>query len=247
MDYRFSHMAPEKGITYDTSFEDLSYRKMVWQWEQHILLNLTNKLFIGKQKIRYLDFACGTGRILGLLEDKVTEAVGIDISDSMLNEARRKLKKTRLINGDITRQLIFLDKEFDLVTAFRFFLNAQWELKIDALNQIRRILGDEGFLIFNIHMNKGCIYDNLSKIYCKFKGVPVSHKSMSIDDVTNLTNSAGFEIVEIYHFGVIPIWKEKAVLNYGLINHVEELFSKVTFMKSFSRYIIYLCKKRAVN
>ena len=84
IDYRKSHTAPGKGMSYEKSFNEHSYRKYVSSWEKKILENLVNKCFQGDLKIRYLDFACGTGRIIGYMEDLVDTSIGVDISDSML-------------------------------------------------------------------------------------------------------------------------------------------------------------------
>ena len=71
----------------------------------------------------------------------------------MLEEAQRKLKRTEIIQADITKEDIFAGREFNLITAFRFFLNAEENLRKDALNTITSLLSEDGYFVFNNHRN----------------------------------------------------------------------------------------------
>ncbi|MGE5765837.1 MAG: ArsR/SmtB family transcription factor [Bacteroidota bacterium] len=67
-----------------------------------------------------LDIGTGTGRVLEILADKVTHAVGIDLSSDMLMLARSKLERARLRNcvvrkGDMNH-LPLPQASFDAVT-----------------------------------------------------------------------------------------------------------------------------------
>ena len=59
-----------------------------------------------------VDFMCGTGNLLSILENKGYKTTGVDISKSMINVAKEKLKNTKLIIGDVSK--IQLNKNFDL-------------------------------------------------------------------------------------------------------------------------------------
>ena len=72
---------------------------------------------------RILEIACGTGRFTALLADQGAEVVGIDISEPMLRQGRRKAgpdSTAQFIRGDASR-LPFPDDHFDAVVAMRFF------------------------------------------------------------------------------------------------------------------------------
>jgi ubiquinone/menaquinone biosynthesis C-methylase UbiE len=101
---------------------------------------------------RYLDFACGTGRITSIVAPLVTESVGVDISESMLSAARAKCPDTRFVCADIAQQPVDLG-QFDLITSFRFFGNAEPELRAAALHAITRLLRSGGYLVINSHRN----------------------------------------------------------------------------------------------
>jgi predicted TPR repeat methyltransferase len=237
-------MAPEKGITYSKSFDDLPYRKMIWKWEQATLSEIIDKYFRKNTEVRYLDFACGTGRILGYLEDRVSEAIGVDLSESMINIARNKTKRSKLYIADLTREEIFTPGTFNLITAFRFFLNAQWELKNEVMMQLANLLSSpHGYLVFNVHLNAGSSQEVLKRAYTKISGRPIKYNSLSIADVKRLTSGANLQIVAMYHFGVIPIRKESDRLPYQLMYQFEKFFSHFPFLRRFSRNVIFVCKK----
>ena len=104
LDYRESHKNPGKGESYAESFAECNYKALIWSWEKEILQKILKKyLNKSRSEINYLDFACGTGRITEIIESKVGEAYGVDVSDEMLSVAKKKLKRTKLINTDLTK------------------------------------------------------------------------------------------------------------------------------------------------
>ena len=110
--------------------------------ESVILQDLVVKMRLRKQRIEYLDFACGTGRIISFLEDKVDSATGIDISPFMLDRAATKVKKARFLCGDITATGAAVEGHYDLITCFRFLKNAEADLRQAALGQLAKRLRD---------------------------------------------------------------------------------------------------------
>ena len=75
---------------------------------------------------RVLEIACGTGRFTVMLAERGADIVGLDISDAMLAQGRRKAREAGLadtvefMRGDAAR-LPFPDDHFDAVFAMRFF------------------------------------------------------------------------------------------------------------------------------
>jgi SAM-dependent methyltransferase len=101
---------------------------------------------------RYLDFACGTGRITSQIESRADESFGVDVSASMLQAARARCRFTQFVQTDLTRDAHELDG-FDVVTAFRFFGNAEPALRDEALRAINRATRRGGHLIVDNHRN----------------------------------------------------------------------------------------------
>jgi ubiquinone/menaquinone biosynthesis C-methylase UbiE len=246
LDYRESHTAEDKGNSYQKAFLEMNYRKYIWSWEKRILNEIIKKYLVDNKNIRYLDFACGTGRIIGFLEKNMSESIGIDISESMLKIALENLKKSKIINVDITRKNIFKDNYFDIITAFRFFLNAQPELREEAFTVISKILKQEGYFVFNVHLNKTSIFFRLAKLYRKFKGLDSEVNAVTIKEVSQLVEKTGLQIISTYHFGLIPIFNNNTKIPIWLISPFDEFASKISFCKYFSKNLIFLCKKKRI-
>ncbi len=192
-DYRTSHLAA--GPSYDSNIAASPFDDYLARWEATHLSAIVRRLFPSGVP-RYLDFACGTGRILGAIAPMAREAVGIDISPSMLAEATRRVPAARLVRGDLTRDALSLGA-FDLASAFRFFGNAQQQLREDVLRAIREVLTPRGYLLLNNHRNPRA----LSTLIGRLRGVPITV------DLTNAKfrrtlEKTGFEIVERHPIGV---------------------------------------------
>src|SRR5262245_37552937 len=93
------------------------------RWEAQYVVEIISRCFPDRVP-RYLDFACGTGRLTAVVAPMAMDVVGIDVSRSMLKAAASKLPSARFVCGDITTEDLHLGS-FDLVTTFRFFGNAE--------------------------------------------------------------------------------------------------------------------------
>ena len=152
--YRESHL--QKGADYRESFATQPHLAMVWSLERRLLTRIVRERFPAELPT-YLDFACGTGRILGRLPQAAASSTGVDVSPSMLQVARNTLTGVELIQADLTCTDTLGDRRFDLITAFRFFPNAEAQLRQDALTAIVRHLEPDGMLIFNNHRNRASL------------------------------------------------------------------------------------------
>lgn len=243
-DYRLGHLDPGKGESYEHSFHVNDSRRWVWGWKQDVLKDILHEYFMLPPQ-RCLDFACGTGRITEFLVNYVEALTGVDVSDSMLAVAREKpaLASVRLLNMDITRENGLDDCRFDLITAFRFFLNAQPELKREAMLKLSQLLAEDGVLVFDIHMNTHSLEAMLTRIYQAIRHFPYSNQ-MSIKEARSLTEMAGLKVVQTYHYRVIPLIREHPKLPYRFIDRIERVFAKAGCLRRFSTQLVFVCKKQ---
>jgi SAM-dependent methyltransferase len=152
--YRTVHQDAVHAAGYDQLFHSSrSVHSVNWNLEQRLL----DRIFAGelaRPPRVAVDFACGTGRILRYLESRVDLTVGIDVSAEMLAHAKARCRRSLLIEHDVTRApLRDLPGPVDLITAFRFFLNAEPELRREALAWMRSVLTPGGALVANFHLN----------------------------------------------------------------------------------------------
>ena len=194
--YRESHVG--LGPEYHAGFAENPRRTLIWALEQWILSDIS-KRFLVLEDTDHLDFACGTGRILGFFQDRVRSSTGVDVSSSMLRVAREVAPNSRIIEADITRNDILTDRQFDLITAFRFFPNAEPELRKDAIEALYPKLRSGGYFVLNNHQNDSCLPYRLRRLLSN-----AAFQSTPARVVTEVIESVGFDIEQVYHVGVVP-------------------------------------------
>lgn len=197
-DYRTSHANKNTVNTYVNAYS-CGYFKAQWeQIEKPLLTSIIRNLDPAPKTC--LDFACGTGRISAALGEVIPSVVGVDISAEMLSKAEVP-NNVRLQQADITRTA--LGEQFDVCTAFRFFLNAQPRLRIEALHAIRAHLRENGLLIANVHMSSsspmGVIYRGIKRI--KPNG---GHRVMGEAEFIDILEKNQFQVQKIYHYSFLP-------------------------------------------
>jgi trans-aconitate methyltransferase len=96
---------------------------------------------------RALDFGCGTGRSTRFLKNQGLQAEGIDISEAMLVEARRRDPRGsyRLVASDRPAELP--EQTYDLVVAAFAFDNIPTAGKVDVLLSLRASIRPGGRMV----------------------------------------------------------------------------------------------------
>jgi len=239
--YTESHKYESKGAEYEQYYQTQAWQKFLWSREQKIILKILDKYFAGAE-VHLLDFACGTGRIAGLLENRVKTSTGVDVSGSMLAVARKKLKRTEIIEADITTENILKPRKFNLITAFRFFLNAEPELRRAAIRALVDLLDDEGYLVFNNHQNLGSPWTKLLYRRHRRKNPEGIFNVMSMDELEELARQAGLEIVEMFPVGFFH--PPKVPVSYGLNRAIDNIASRFKCLSRFSESPIAVCRRR---
>jgi len=241
--YKESHKHATKGAEYEEHYEKQPWDRFLWSREQEIILQILAKYFGGRE-IHLLDFACGTGRIAGFLEDRVTSSTGIDVSDSMLAIAGKKLRRTEIVNADITEENILKPRKFNLITAFRFFLNAEPDLRSAAMRATAELLSDDGCFVFNNHHSLGSPWTRLLNARHLKNDPEGTFNVMSIDQMKRLVEGVGMEIVEIYPAGFFH--PPKLPIFYRLNRAIDSLASRFEYLARFSENPIAVCRKSGV-
>lgn len=239
--YRDSHTRPGKGGEYDSHFE-FRHRGFLWSRERRILDQIIAKHFAGRP-LDHLDFACGTGRILAHLEGRTRTSTGVDVSDVMLEEARKKLSRTELIKADIARENPFGQRRFDLITAFRFFPNAEDALRDEVAAAIVPLLRDDGCFVLNNHQNRYSAVGLTMRVYCWLRG---SHfRTMTLGEIKAMASRAGLEVVETYYTGVVPGYEWLMIMPRSWYAVLESAFSRIGWLKHFALVQVVVCRRKS--
>lgn len=236
-DYRQSHLRADKGQSYHNRFLDNPHRSLIWEIEKG-KLDAIRRRYYADREIRHLDFACGTGRILEHFEKDAVVSVGVDLSPSMLEVARERLERSEIIEADITKDDVLGDRKFNLITAFRFFPNAQMQLRREAMRQLVRHLDDDGCIVFNNHKNHGSLLYRLARFLRRG-----GDAGMSMTEVSELVCEFGLKVERTYHAGVFPSTEKHLFLPRPLLAPLERMLSACSVFRNLALDLIFVCKR----
>jgi len=207
--YRQSHLGAEKARSYDEDLWDPRAAKgLDWLVEQQLLTDIF-RIALPPGARSAADFACGTGRILEFLCRYFPSPVGIDISQDMLALARARCPRAVLIRGDVTTTPDLSPGPFDLVTAFRFLLNAEPSLRSQVLAWMGKSVRPGGVVIANFHLNPA----SLRGTYLRLRTTRATRPSMmSVNDACRLFEAHAFTVRQILGYSFLPYRRDGRTL-----------------------------------
>jgi len=238
--YRESHLGEDVGVEYDKALSN-RFENFINKLEYHTLKDLIKKYYPSGVKTS-MDFACGTGRISTLVEKYSKSHTGIDISSDMIKVAKNKCKKTKFIVTDITNDKS-VNKKYDLITAWRFFLNSEKKLRYDVLKALKKFMNDDSYLIFNIHMNSFSVVGLQFYLRKKLLKQEVIN-TMSLGETKRMLDKCGFEVVEVIYLAHLPGRLNFIMLPEKALMPTEKFFTKAKFLGRIAKDFIIVCKKK---
>jgi ubiquinone/menaquinone biosynthesis C-methylase UbiE len=213
-DYRSCHASLDAASGYERTYASGYYAA---QWEQ-LEKPLVARLFAELQAsgaARMLDMACGQGRITLLGAEYFREVLGIDYSAEMLSVARDRMRRQQELPGTEIRfaaadvRDFTAEPPFDVVTAFRFFLNAEDALRREGVRCARRNLKSGGTFITNVHVAGGsplAMFYRLSKAARRLRGRPPNpvRNFISLHEFRRFLDGEGFDVTQVYRYSILP-------------------------------------------
>jgi len=113
---------------------------------------------------RVLDLGCGNGRIFELLKDKQVDYYGIDVSEKLIDIAKKNYPKAKFIVGDALNLPFsnsFFDAVFSIAVIHQIPSN---ELRSVFLKEAKRVLKPNGRMILTVWK-----FHQLDQYYLLFK------------------------------------------------------------------------------
>ena len=155
--------------------EVFSYRRKIWDE----VLD-----FVKKVRGKTLDVGCGNGAVTKLLKN----AVGVDISEKLLSEARKK-SSNKFLKAKC-EDLPFDDNEFDNVLLIAVLHNLRKTSRKKCLFEIHRVLKKKGKLFLSVW----CKYKNGVKYIAWGKKSKRYYYFFKRKELENLLTSSGFVV-----------------------------------------------------
>ncbi|MEX0932611.1 MAG: class I SAM-dependent methyltransferase [Candidatus Pacearchaeota archaeon] len=170
-----------------------------------------------QDKIKILDVACGTGRML--LEvfsiGKEIEYAGLDTSKEMISILKKRAeklgikKKVKIKIGDATK-MPFKDNSFDVVYSFHLLWHLPEEDQEKIIKEMLRVCKKDGFIVFDV-LNENFIWEKIKR-----KKTEEIYK-LQIDHVKGIIGDRKIEIEKLNDFPV------KNSFFYGILNIMNDL------------------------
>ena len=206
--YTELHQTPERASSYSKLFSG-GYDGAVWEGiEIPLIQQLLRK---HGPNASLADLACGSGRIMECASPFVDRVDGFDVSTQMLDEATRLLAHVDNISLqqlDLT-EVDQLPRVYDVISAFRLFLNADDRVRSAAVKVAYASLAKHGLFIANIHCVNPCpmatLYGVDGWLRETFGREPnYVRNSLSVRKLGDLLIASGFVDVRVLRYGYVP-------------------------------------------
>ncbi len=125
------------AVWYDRIFESLNSG----------LRNIGMKMYPVEAGMDVLDIGCGTGVHLKLYQNEKCNVFGIDLSESMLNVAKKNLDNKAILKLCDASNTSFSNNKFDLILSATVLHEMHQQVRVDVLNEAKRILKKNGRLL----------------------------------------------------------------------------------------------------
>jgi len=174
----FNKIAPQ--------YVELTFDK-ISQFELNEFISMVPK------EAKVLDVGCGSGRDLHYLMDYKFDVVGIDLSEGIINEAKKRVPKGNFQIMDM-RGMEFEDNTFDGIWCCVTLCNIKREDLQRTLKEFKRILKPRGVLYISVKEGEGerVINDE------KYNNLPLHFTFYQKDEIENALKKENFNIIKNY-------------------------------------------------
>jgi ubiquinone/menaquinone biosynthesis C-methylase UbiE len=186
---KFTEYYREKNVTgtYDNQREATDYRRRKRALELKHFLDLIDK----KDKDNVLELGCSSGFLTKYL-GKVT---AIDTSEVMLKIAHNKNPSADCIHADMF-EMPFKNDTFHKVVTMRVWNHLNEEDLRKAINEVKRVLKPNGFLIFDME-EKNALRRFVGYFYQKmFKTTGYKIYQYTVPEIRKILDEEGFKILD---------------------------------------------------
>jgi SAM-dependent methyltransferase len=241
------------GESYDRSLAN-RFELAIFRLEESILRALFRRLWSANQDTTYLDYACGTGRIIAVFKDLIRTKVGVDTSPGQLAMAQKKVPDAEFLEGNVVTDPALLGgRRFDMITSFRLLLNLEPENRGPILKALRELLTDDGYLIVDNHMNRYSVLGITALFAHRVLGVPKKPlvppgrrgiiSTMSELEMRRELADARLEVVEVHRLFVLPGHGRLQLLPTRWLVPFEAFVSRIPGLRLISKNQIYVCRR----
>jgi len=163
-----------------------------------------------------LDFGCGCGRVVRILEDqgKSIRICGVDIDMEAISWCQKNIPFARFNSNLADPPLSFKEDSFDLVFAFSVFTHLGEQRQFEWLTELKRITRPDGIVLISLHGNN-------------------YHDRMGPQQKRELKRNGFVFSDHISTYGILPDWYQSAFHTKDyVIDRYQRFFDIVDYVPS---------------
>jgi ubiquinone/menaquinone biosynthesis C-methylase UbiE len=196
--------------------------------------------------ISVLDVGTGTGRAALLLARKGGRVTGVDASDAMLAEARRRAAgegiEVAFQKGD-AHALEFEDRSFDVVVSLRVLMHApDWRRCVAELCRV----ADQAVVIDYPSAFSVAVVESVGRRAARTFGMRTeAYRVFRSRTVTNALACHGFRVRSVHRQFVLPIAMHKSISSQPFTTAIESALARVGLLRVFGSPITVVAERCA--
>jgi len=199
-----------------STFDEERWAFEYQRYKHRLEASVLSKVLKNKGKIRVLDVACGTGRMVPVVfnSNKEVGYTGLDTSKEMTAHLKKKAngmgigKSVKVVIGDATK-MPFKDNEFDVVFSYHLLWHLPKEEQDKIIKEMVRVARPGGMIVFDI-LNKNFLYEKIKDLF-NMKKLQGIHK-MTIGEARIDVGNRNVKVDKLFDAHI-----ENSFL-YGIIN-----------------------------
>jgi ubiquinone/menaquinone biosynthesis C-methylase UbiE len=184
--------------TYDTIAHEYCrktrQRLDILEWEEEYIQRLLSHISVSDPLI--LDVGCADGRHCLLIEKNGGTAIGIDLSEGMLKEARAYYPDCEYRNMDM-RSLLFDDSFFDGIWVSGSVYHVAKSDVRGVIDEFAKALKPDGVVAVNFKLGKG---EGLEENPKSYSGSPRYFAYYTEQEMKDMFEGSGFQVLESCRF-----------------------------------------------
>lgn len=229
----------------ENSFEQNKFEQLAKDYDNifpsHITLHYLNKrLNFIKSLIKQgavLDVGCGTGLLASRLEEEGFSVRGLDSSQAMLEQMRKRGKGTPILGSSTA--LPFKSNRFDLVLSAGLLHHLKNKQEVtNTIKEMVRVVKPEGLVIIWDHNPNNPYWPLLMRRLPQDQGVT---RLVPLREIVEVLKKINIKEIRIYRKGLVPDFTPKFLLS--LMKGIEFICEKLPLVKYLAASNVIVASK----